>query len=268
MSDGRIASAGGWPYGVTFWNLTSKTSISSTTTHSNYIFGLIQLKDTNTVVSASEDKTIKFWNSLTGILIKKITSTVNLFCLTAISSSLLAVGSYNSPFDVEVWNFETNTLKKSMSGHSSHVRALLLLPSGALATGAVDGTVKLWNMTTFTLIKTLSLAGVSNVYSLCWLNNGLLAVAGDYNLFFMNITTGNVVKTLSGHTSYVMTIMQLKNGLIASGSRDNSIKLWNANNGSLLKTLPSFHTNWVWILAETSTGQIVSGSWDKNIAIW
>ena len=146
--------------------------------HTSNIYGLIQIENT----TASDDKTIKFWNSLTGILIKTITSTVQLYGLTAISSSLSAVGSCSTPYDVQVRNIDTNTLMKSMSEHLNCVRTVLLLPSGALMTCSDDGTIKLWNMTTFTLIKTLSLSGVSIVRSLCWLNNGLLAATGNNNI--------------------------------------------------------------------------------------
>ena len=75
------------------------------------------------------------------------------------------------------------------------------------------------------------------------------------------------MKTLTGHTLTVMTIIQLRNGMIASGSCDNSIKLWDANNGSLLSTL-TYHTNFVRSFAETSAGQLVSGSEDNKIAFW
>ena len=269
LSDGRIASAGNSPYRITFWNLTNETSIFSNANHTGAIYGLIQLQNTTTVVSASFDKTIMFWNSLDGILIKTIQTTRQLGGIGAISGSLFVVGTMGIPCPVQVWNFDNNTLTISMSGHPGSINTLIMLPNGLLATGASDGTVKLWNVNNYTLITTLSPVNVNitKVYRICWLNNGLLAAASDNNILLWDISTRTVVKTLANHTDKVFSVIQLKNGLIASGSADKSIKLWDANTGSLLNTL-KYHTDSVWSLAETSTGQIVSGSVDKKIAIW
>ena len=266
LSDGRLASAGGTPFGITFWNLTSGTSITSTTTHTGTIYGLIQLKNTTTVVSASLDSTIKFWNSLTGVLIKTIWDTVWVVAFSALSSGFMAVGTCTTNV-VQIWNFDNNTLISSMSGHTQCVNSLLQLPSGALVTSGSDGLVKIWDLTTYTLIKTLTSAGVTDVRSIFLLSNGLLAAAGTNNILLWDIAAETVVSTLIGHTALVLPVIQLNNGLIASGSVDLSVKLWDADTGNLLNTL-TYHTNNVFGLAETATGQIVSGSLDKKIVIW
>ncbi|WP_454620412.1 caspase family protein [Bradyrhizobium cenepequi] len=56
--------------------------------------------------------------------------------------------------------------------------------------------------------------------------------------------------------------------LIASGGNDKSVKIWNAENGSLIQTLKG-HTDRVWAIAISPDGKfIVSGSNDKSIKIW
>src|SRR3990170_8797570 len=55
---------------------------------------------------------------------------------------------------------------------------------------------------------------------------------------------------------------------IVSGSSDNSIKIWNAETGELIRTLLG-HTNSVWSVCFSSDNkQIVSGSCDRSIKIW
>jgi len=56
--------------------------------------------------------------------------------------------------------------------------------------------------------------------------------------------TGNCLKTLEGHTSYVTSIHFDGNGLLASGSNDKTIRLWEVSTGNCLKTLEG-HTDWV-----------------------
>jgi WD40 repeat protein len=78
---------------------------------------------------------------------------------------------------------------------------------------------------------------------------------------------GLLVYTLTGQTVVVWTLAALPNGNLASGSWDNTVKIWNTNTGSLVYTL-SGHTNWVWTLATLPNGNLASGSADNTVKIW
>jgi len=55
---------------------------------------------------------------------------------------------------------------------------------------------------------------------------------------------------------------------LASGSEDNTIKLWDATTGNLLRTL-SGHTHTVLALAISPDGLLVaSGSEDRTVKLW
>ena len=54
---------------------------------------------------------------------------------------------------------------------------------------------------------------------------------------------------------------------LASGSADNTIRIWNSTTGKLLKTLRG-HTRWVTSLAVLQDGTLASGSNDGIIRIW
>ena len=72
---------------------------------------------------------------------------------------------------------------------------------------------------------------------------------------------------MSGHTDSVFSLAVLQNGDLASGSWDNTIKIWDTNTGSLKRTLVG-HTGYVWSLAVLQNGDLASGSWDNTIKIW
>ena len=55
--------------------------------------------------------------------------------------------------------------------------------------------------------------------------------------------------------------------ILASGSDDRTIKLWNKNTGGLLRTL-SGNGNWVWSTAFDSNDILASGSEDGTIKLW
>ena len=54
---------------------------------------------------------------------------------------------------------------------------------------------------------------------------------------------------------------------MASGSGDRTIKIWNTDNGNLIRTLTG-HTSYVLSLAVLKNGYLASGSDDTTIRIW
>ena len=77
------------------------------------------------------------------------------------------------------------------------------------------------------------------------------------------------VKTLNGHSHFVRSAVFSPNGkIVASGSKDNTIKLWNASNSTLISTLTG-HSNSVNSVAFSPNGdKIASGSKDNTIKLW
>jgi len=55
--------------------------------------------------------------------------------------------------------------------------------------------------------------------------------------------------------------------MLASGSSDNTIKLWDKNSDGLLRTLEG-HGEAIYSVAFDSNYMLASGSWDDTIKIW
>ena len=71
------------------------------------------------------------------------------------------------------------------------------------------------------------------------------------------------------HSKYITSIAISPNGkYVVSGSRDNSIKIWDIETSTCLNTLEN-HSDFVSSVAISPDGKyIVSGSYDKTIKIW
>ncbi|MEP0856596.1 serine/threonine protein kinase [Trichocoleus sp. DQ-U1] len=78
-----------------------------------------------------------------------------------------------------------------------------------------------------------------------------------------------LANTLKGHSKSVASVTISPNGeMLASGSLDNTIKLWNLNTGQEISTLKA-HSKSVGAVAISPDGQILaSGSWDNTIRLW
>jgi len=82
-------------------------------------------------------------------------------------------------------------------------------------------------------------------------------------------TDFTLAQTLSGHIDVVWSVAISPDGrTLASGSSDNTIKIWNLATGELIRTL-SGHSNSVRSVAISPDGRTLSsGSRDKTIKIW
>ncbi|KAF8549975.1 WD40 repeat-like protein, partial [Imleria badia] len=78
------------------------------------------------------------------------------------------------------------------------------------------------------------------------------------------------IQTLQGHTDYVTCAVYSPDGThIASGSWDNTIRVWNVTTGQFVAGPFQGHTDIIASIAYSPDGiHIVSGSWDNTLRVW
>ncbi len=91
----------------------------------------------------------------------------------------------------------------------------------------------------------------------------------DTSLEVLTKTTWKKSQNLTGHKHHIYSLAFNPTGkMLASGSRDGTIKLWSLSTRKLLQTLTG-HSTWVNTVAFDRTGQVLaSGSGDKTIKLW
>jgi len=73
-------------------------------------------------------------------------------------------------------------------------------------------------------------------------------------------------KVLKGHTNGVMCL-QFDDNIVATGSYDCTIKIWDIDTGECLRTLTG-HTECVRALQFDDSGKLISGSVDNTLKVW
>jgi WD40 repeat protein len=86
---------------------------------------------------------------------------------------------------------------------------------------------------------------------------------------FQNHPCCTLLGSLLGHTRAVLTIAFSPDGkILATGSDDNTIKLWKASTGQLITTLLGHSWSVVAITFTADSETVISASWDKTVKLW
>ncbi|GAB5585488.1 Transcription initiation factor TFIID subunit 5 [Umbelopsis nana] len=197
--------------------------------HSGPVYGLSFSHDNKYLLSCSEDKTARLWNTVT-------------------YTNLVVYKGHNYPvWDVEfgpygfyfatashdrtarLWSCDHIHPLRIFAGHLSDVDTVKFHPNSKyLVTGSSDRTARLWD-----------------------------------------VQRGASVRVFAGHQGAVKTVAVSPDGkLMASAGEDKTVMLWDLGSGKKLKTMTG-HTDFIYTLDFSSDGNVlVSGSADCTVRVW
>ncbi|BAZ26657.1 protein kinase [Kalymmatonema gypsitolerans NIES-4073] len=254
--------------------------------YSNSILSVAISPDGKTIASNSNNS-IKLLSLVTGQEISTLSGHTDTVNFLSISSDGQILVSASEDRTIKIWNMATGQEIRTLEGHTNSVHTLAFSHNGRiLADGSDDNTIKLWNLATGEEIRTLR--GHSNwVRSVAFSPDGKILASGSFDktIKLWNLATGQQIRTLEGHSGKVTSVAfspvspagtlreraaspQGFGKILASGSFDKTIKLWNLATGQQIRTLEG-HSSKVTSVAFSPDGKILaSGSFDKTIKLW
>jgi len=174
-----------------------------------------------------------------------------------------------------------------------------------LFTGSRDRTIREWDISTGTVIRVIKGRHDGSVLSICARNGLLVSGGSDGKVVVWDLQTGMPVSILRDHDDSVLCVrfdetrlvtcskdrtirtyilpdfaphlvledhraavnaVSISNGMIASGSGDRSMKLWDALNGELLQSHENHHGRGLAAI-DFSPPYVLSGSSDKHMKL-
>ena len=248
--------------------------------HSSDVNSVAFAPDGKILASASDDKTIKLWNSATGQEIRTLTGHSNWIWSIAFSPNSKILASSGADKTIKLWDVATGNLINTFKGHTQGVSSIAFSPNGKqLASSSLDKTIKIWDVASAKEIRTLE--GHSQaVDNIIFSPDGATLASGswDKTIKLWNLVNGQEIRTLKGHSDIVLSIaFDARGVMLASSSKDKTIKLWNLVTGEVIRTIEG-HTEKVNSVTFASGGKynqplnideiLISGSNDNTIKLW
>lgn len=204
---------------IRIWNIKDGECINTLSSHLDRVINIFHIPnyDNNLLISASRDKTIKIWdltgNEITNQVKVNIKNKEEIVVFQANydnKNEILNLIVVLSDKSLKIWqgpNFKDRGFK--LRGHFNSINCLTQYTSHEqILTGSEDKTIKLWNI---------------------YKNKNMSSFHGISKR-----------KESKGHKDGILKIVHLKgfdDNIIASSSKDGSIKLWNTRSRKVIKTL-------------------------------
>ncbi|KAE8210310.1 hypothetical protein CF327_g5807 [Tilletia walkeri] len=248
------------------------------------------------IVSASEDATMKVWDWEGGEMERTLKGHTKAVQDIDFDSKGQYLVSCSSDLSIKVWD-TTNDWKntKTLYGHDHSISSVRFMPGDdRIISASRDRSIKLWDLSSGYCTRTIS--GHAE-----WVRAAIPAEDGSVFVTCSNDQTGRIWDTSSGETKTELrghdhvvecaifaptaaygAIRELAgiqvsakderarapNQFVATGSRDKTIRLWDATSGQCLRTLHG-HDNWIRALVFHPNGKmLLSASDDKSVKAW
>ncbi len=228
----------------------------------------------NNLIACGSYGEIIIWNPNSGY-VKSLTTHYNLLdkrdqfihALIVLENGRLVSGGYDGK--ISFWNGYNYHHIASIHPHANSVVSFAAYKTDLLASSSNDGQILINDISDGLYLHNYLNMHLSNdiAFSMVFYDSNLI-IGGKYKIYILSVHLKQIVNVFYGHSSEVIFLLLMPSNKLASTSRDDTIRIWNLKNSSLILTLKG-HTNTVCSLCLLNDNTILaSASADHSIKLW
>jgi WD40 repeat protein len=299
-ADGTRLLSGGTDKALKLWDATTGHLIRTFVGHTGAVTSVAFSPDDARLVSASEDRTLKVWDAAGARLIHSLAGHTGKINSVAFSSDGAWVLSGSNDKTMKLWDAAAGTLVHTFAGHTGDVISVAFSPVGrrVLSLG-YDNTIKLWDAATGGLVHTFEEQSGQILVAAFSPDGSRVLSASATTIKLWDAATGTPLLTIDAHPAMIAqrlpTVGPSSKGssrprrpvdrtyvywdnkwvafspdgsLIGSRGASNTMKLWDAATGALVRTFEG-HSRSVNSVAFSPDGRrVLSGGADGTMKLW
>ena len=294
--DGKTLASSSTDNAIRIWRVLERLERHEITALTHNVNHLTFSPDSQTLVSASLDGTIRLWDVFSGKQKFTINGHVNPIESIAFSLDGNMIVSGGQDEVMRLWDANTGIEQHNLSGHTDYINSVAFNPDGdTIASGSEDGTMRLWDAHTgaekHTLIdvhgvvKSVAFSSDRKTVAGATIHqkpNSPSAYSRTSNISLFDVETGTALRTITAynapappggnpdmHSSSVRSIALSPSGnMLATGSYDKTIRLWNTQTGTHPRLLAE-RVGTVKSLSFSPDGSTLAGAnYSNDIYLW
>jgi WD40 repeat protein len=218
--------SGGFDNIIKKWKASDGSELGIFSGHNDCIMSLL-LIDSNTLVSAARESTIRVWDTDKGRTIKTLVEHSGSVNWIAGDEDGKLIASASEDCSICIWRSDTWNLRGKLQGHSKSVN-IVKINKTLLISASSDKTIILWNLPSMTQISILS-GHNDYIKTIAVSYDARLVASGsaDKTIRVWSTITRNIIGVLQGHTGEVNKVEISHDGkFIVSAGNDKTVRIW------------------------------------------
>ena len=238
--------------------------------HSNFVESVSFSPDGRTLATASDDGTVRLWDTSIGSLIRTIEAHSNDVESVSFSPDGRTIASASDDGTVRLWDTSSGSLIRTLIGNSTYAKDTASNPGGRTIASGYDGsTVAFGNTSNESFIGSLDNES-EHMECVAFSPDGrtIASRSAGGTVRLWDAANGSLIRTLEGNYPINIVAFSPDGRTIASGCDDGMVRLWDASSGSLIRALVASSSDVESVAFSPDGRSLAAGADDGNVTQW